>query len=558
MRSLKAFKDVDPTDWFIYELLVLSLSSETQNMLFQRHQTQYFLFEEFDKALETLVQLLEGSKPLSKESDHAKQVKKSESPGKSNVSWSATAAPPPKSPATCVYCEQSPYSNKCPTYVTLDQRRNVLRSKKLCLKSSKQGHFANDCMFNLHCFICKGNHWIGLCPKAKSDSSIKPKQPVSSTPKAMVDDDKTSIDKSSNTSTNGVSVHATSDRAGGVALPTAIFKVHPMSKDGTSVHIRCFLDSGSQKSFVHLRVLEQLNIVPKKDTTVNLTAFGHGPESIKCPVVKLKRTLGNSAANVHFLVTDRVQMELHTPGLKDTVAMLKHRDVRLADSHAADKLSDVVAVIGADCMTKFVRGGRKVEGVNLLDSSGGFIVYGTLPFGTSISPTVNQLVCCSRVTLQNYDLDSTQVSDFAEPKVEKLWELDAIGISDDNFTPNELNVLQEFADTIEFKDAKFFVWLPWRKEPENLPTNYRMAIDRYRSLMKCLQADPVKFKGVDREKSAVFKELTQSFRTYELRGQAKKKSSNRIKDKQVPHTLLQKLSPKSLTSPLNKDIDLRG
>ena len=53
--------------------------------------------------------------------------------------------------------------------------------------------------------------------------------------------------------------------------------------------------------------------------------------------------------------------------------------------------------------------------------------------------------------------------------------------------------------------------------------------------------------GVDREKSAVFKELTQSFRTYELRGQAKKKnkkSSNRIKDKQVPHTLLQKLSKK--------------
>ena len=35
----------------------------------------------------------------------------------------------------------------------------------------------------------------------------------------------------------------------------------------------------------------------------------------------------------------------------------------------------------------------------------------------------------------------------------------------------------------------------------------------------------------------------------------KKKSSNRIKDKQVPHTLLQKLSPKSLTSPLNKNKD---
>ena len=35
LRSLKAFKDVDPADWFICELLVLRLNSETQNMLFQ-------------------------------------------------------------------------------------------------------------------------------------------------------------------------------------------------------------------------------------------------------------------------------------------------------------------------------------------------------------------------------------------------------------------------------------------------------------------------------------------------------------------------------------------
>ena len=30
----------------------------------------------------------------------------------------------------------------------------------------------------------------------------------------------------------------------------------------------------------------------------------------------------------------------------------------------------------------------------------------------------------------------------------------------------------------------------------------------------------------------------------------KKKKTNRIKDKQVPHTVLQKLSPKTMTSPL--------
>ena len=38
-------------------------------------------------------------------------------------------------------------------------------------------------------------------------------------------------------------------------------------------------------------------------------------------------------------------------------------------------------------------------------------------------------------------------------------------------------------------------------------------------------------KGVDREKSAVFKELTQIFRTYELRGQAKKKKKKLTESK---------------------------
>ena len=50
-------------------------------------------------------------------------------------------------------------------------------------------------------------------------------------------------------------------------------------------------------------------------------------------------------------------------------------------------------------------------------------------------------------------------------------------------------------------------------------------------------------------KSKSFKELTPRSRTYELRGQGKK-SSIRFKDKQTPHTVLQKLSPKVTPRPL--------
>ena len=45
------------------------------------------------------------------------------------------------------------------------------------------------------------------------------------------------------------------------------------------------------------------------------------------------------------------------------------------------------------------------------------------------------------------------------------------------------------------------------------------------------------------EKSTFLKKLTPRSRTYELRGQGEKKSKQN-KDKQTPHTVLQKLSPK--------------
>ena len=76
--------------------------------------------------------------------------------------------------------------------------------------------------------------------------------------------------------------------------------------------------------------------------------FDHQPELIKCPIVKLKLGLGKRVASVYFLVSDRVQMELRTPGLHDTVSLLKQEKVKLADDKAADELDDIVAVIATD------------------------------------------------------------------------------------------------------------------------------------------------------------------------------------------------------------------
>ena len=57
-------------------------------------------------------------------------------------------------------------------------------------------------------------------------------------------------------------------------------------------------------------------------------------------------------------------------------------------------------------------------------------------------------------------------------------------------------------------------------------------------------------RGKAAEKSTFFKEMTPLSRTYEIRGQGEK-GVNKIKDKQTPHTILQKTIARSVASPLN-------
>ena len=71
--------------------------------------------------------------------------------------------------------------------------------------------------------------------------------------------------------------------------------------------IRCFFDMGSQRSFVHPEVMEQLDLHPSGETVISLNAFGHSAEPLTCPVLKLRLALGNRVAQVNSLVTDIVQ-----------------------------------------------------------------------------------------------------------------------------------------------------------------------------------------------------------------------------------------------------------
>ena len=527
LRALKAYEDPANSEWLILEALLMKISKETELFIFHHLKTQYFTLDDFDKALKALINLLENSgrdkksAEDRKSSDHASKVKKDEPPSKSKVMWQTTT----RSPPSCEFCAEEHFANHCPTYTTLEDRRACLRTNQRCLKCGKAGHWANNCTTKLLCYQCKGTHWVGLCQQAvkgKSNSrgnstgsskrdnkSQSPKRPAKgqggTTGKGGLstnqnDEETRHFTKSpektvEKTTTNRVVVQSTYGKGEkSVALPTAIMIVKEQGVNKEPVKVRAFFDLGSQKSFIHPDTVKRLGITPTRHTVIGLAVFGQEPTSVRCPVVSLKMALGRRVARVEFLVTNKVRTTLDCPGLEATVANLRKEGVRLADAKASDVMDDVQAVIGADSLGKFISGMTHIGGINLLCSPGGHIVYGALPCGTPVKGgrSTSQSVVVFHVTVGEHEISPESISSSREPRVELLWELDAIGIKEEQHSPGERNAMQLFADNIKYENNRYWVGLPWKISPDTLPTNYRMAVGQLNSLIKTLERNPVK------------------------------------------------------------------
>ena len=76
-----------------------------------------------------------------------------------------------------------------------------------------------------------------------------------------------------------------------------------------------------------------------------------------------------------------------------------------------------------------------------------------------------------------------------------MWDLEAVGINakKEMLTNNENDVLQEFAKSIKKVSGNYKVSLPWKQDPNELPSNFGMAKGQLMSLVTKLQKDPTKY-----------------------------------------------------------------
>ena len=523
IRQLKQYVDtVDQSEWIISPLLQSKLPEEFKKYLYDRYHVNYYHLKQIDEGITDYVKRFDAQvKPVTHDrSFEHKPKQQSLSPPTATVQNLSISSKP------CIFCQQSHPSRTCDKYTTVDSRRAQLEALKRCKKCTAP-HSTDTCTTQfIPCKTCgKSNHHGYLCYQlnvtktnvntlsVKSDSGFKKGSSLSkgnkverksnSTPHSKSASDTTPSDNTKKTSQFQVAnlqvstlsmstmLRKDSQYNTAAALPTASLKVQSHNL-APAVTARAFFDQGSQRTFITRRLVNKMGLQPVDQITLGVNVgFNQTCPSRQFDIVRPIFTLGNRTKRVTALVAEALPSSINTPGLLRAVEKLKSNQCVLADSFDSDEVRDIDILVGTDFYGRFMQGLTNKCGIDLIKSSAGYLIYGPLPFENTVNSSQVQNVMIARIATESYTPQSIEsgLEEGCMP-VHKLWELDAIGIDATAPSPQDDIAYQQYLDTLQFVDNKYYARLPWKKDHAPLPPNYKMAVGQLHALISSLRRRP--------------------------------------------------------------------
>ena len=399
----------------------------------------------------------------------------------------------------CCYCEQFHSPTDCTNVVQVDDRKQLLRRNGRCFSCLRKGHLVRDCRSNNRCRTCRGRHHTSICgSSATSGSNSRPSQqlPSHGATSTPVGETSTTPAFSASATTHSTlnpsaptfnspstSTSLCADSNKVILLKTALAEVSD-PRDSTRVKwVRIVLDSGSQKSYLTQQVKDSLSLPVVDQQRLSIAAFGSSRGRPKeCKVVRLAV---NTKSGARQLLELFVVPHICDPLTNQTTSICTEKYSHLAQLDLADLSPDgaleVDMLIGSDYYWEFVTGEtiRGPEGPVAVGTTIGWVLSGPVEatghHGSTVSLTTTHTLRVEGVT--NMDLDNT---------LRSFWDLESLGIQ----APSSDPVSDQFTSSIQRKEGRYEVSLPWREYHNPLPVNYHLCHKRLRGLLQRLKQEP--------------------------------------------------------------------
>ena len=346
---------------------------------------------------------------------------------------------------TCPFCDKSHYPDQCLTVTDVVKRKELLMKKRLCLRCTKGGHVIKNCQSNRKCYRCKGNHHTSICLGKSNDDEDK-ESPV--------------VEQLSAMSPNNT-----------ILLQTAQLTVGNCSTGGKKMNCKVIFDSGSQRTHITKRVARMINAPVHREEMLQINGVGGirtKPKNYDVIEFELTKTNFDCRSKMQGIVVEKICTPLQGRYVIGRVESFAHlKNLPLADDDIELKTQEVEILVGLDYYYDVICGDviRGDKGPVAVKSMFGYILSGSL---TQVNNVEAKMMTSLRIEhISNEELFN---------EVKKFWEIEAIGIKDDDTG-------DDFEINIEKRADRYYVNLPWKPGHPILYDNYEVA--RKRLLSTC-------------------------------------------------------------------------
>lgn len=378
----------------------------------------------------------------------------------------------------CCFCRQGHSSQDCRTITGVESRREVLRKTGRCFICLGRGHVSRNCRSRIKCLTCKGRHHVAICPNKSYPRTEDSTPSSSSETTAALNPEAVPY----NPPTTSALWTCSAKR---VLLQTAQATVFNPDCPSRTQRVRIVMDTGSHSSYITDRVREQLALTTAGERPLTITTFGAtrgGRRMYEFVKVGLKLKSGLSQMLTLFSVP-AICEPLTCHPLVDSREMYPHLSgLELADEPEDGQELHVDILVGSDWYWDLVTGRvqRGSDGPVAIDTKLGWVLSGPISFSchTDALPNCNLM---THALLGNSQHSEEQTLD---ETMKSFWELESFGIP-----ATDRSLYDDFCDTIEFRDGRYEVQLPWKSPRQDIPNNYELSLKRLRGLLRRLRCD---------------------------------------------------------------------
>ena len=399
----------------------------------------------------------------------------------------------------CCYCQQAHSSNNCKAVTRVEERKQILMKNGRCFTCLRKGHVSRACRSSNKCYKCSGRHHSSICTKGQgapnnqrpiassvsATSQQQSNEPASPTPRF-------GLNPSAPTFTTPTSTALLTEANGTVLLQTAIADIYGPHNPQATLKVRMVLDSGSQRSYITTRARKALGLTSESECHLAIAAFGNrrGASQL-CGVVRVGvKTRDGPDMELTLFTVPHICDPLSAQPISLCAETCSHLlQLDLADTSDGETLMEIDVLIGSDYYWQLTTGKvlRGDSGPVAIHTRLGWVLSGPTTLTGHPMPAVS-LIATHTLRIDSEPCNTGRLDE----TLRSFWELESLGICE----PDK-SVLDDFDSSIQFKEGRYEVSLPWKESHGPLPTNYELSLKRLHGLLHRLRHHPEILKEYD-------------------------------------------------------------